>query len=867
MTAQLNIGPASVGRSVSALAGILSELDSSKKAWWTAYHSFVYGDLTGQRRLDLDKLKASFGQMPPSVSANDICISVEIVYATMCSAVCIATRQPDPEKYLASLQSLSAAELKAFFRDLYSGIALKEAGLRIAADLFELSWLPEYLSDEPLEAFRDLLRLTNELYSQFITRYPGVDPLQRVHSALFPKNLLHVSGQFFTPQWMAEWLLDLCQWAPDKRLIDPFCGSGVILLTAAKRALELGLPIEEYADQLCGIDVSPSSVLTSITNFAILSRKHSSKLCPSASAIPLLLCADALSPVLSDANDAEGGLFANEERSIWMGGNRASLSSAEQSGVVAELENDNPPRKGWFGSNWPARSNRTFTSASRAAVDTTSTLSLLPADLLVTNPPWVGWEYMSRPYRLQTVPAWKHYGLYQHKGRDASFLKEDLSTLCLVAAWDRYLQDEGRSSVVLRPSAMYSELAARGLRRLSLFPASGPISLERIDHVVDFPVFETALTDTAIWTLRKSSPTKFPVKTMRWKRSKARWRPSPETSLAEVREHSRSEDAVTLQVNKASPTSRWTTHLVNTTEGASKLLGENTYKARLGIFTGGANAVFYLEPQTTADSSPLGLFRTVTERAKRALESRIVSLERELIYPLVRGRDLSFWNASSSISILCPHTAASKMQPIDPEILAEKYPAVWSYLSSCEDFLRARQGFAGWERHILDKYFYAAQRIGDYTFAPYKVCWRYIASSFVVAVVEATAEGKAVMPNDKVVFLPFNNREEAYFVAALLSSVPVATHVLASGSTRQLSPSIIRGIRLPRFDKDDLAHGAMAKICAEGHQLAKDGKLSEVMSRLEEIDFLSGDVLGVTSTEIKKFRADARTVRGEMSAT
>jgi hypothetical protein len=33
------------------------------------------------------------------------------------------------------------------------------------------------------------------------------------------------------------------------------------------------------------------------------------------------------------------------------------------------------------------------------------------------------------------------------------------------------------------------------------------------------------------------------------------------------------------------------------------------------------------------------------------------------------------------------------------------------------------------------KYFYTLQRVGEYSFAPYKVCWKYIASEFTICVV------------------------------------------------------------------------------------------------------------------------------------
>ena len=140
-----------------------------------------------------------------------------------------------------------------------------------------------------------------------------------------------------------------------------------------------------------------------------------------------------------------------------------------------------------------------------------------PADVLVTNPPWVGWEYIPRTYRDRLTAAWQKYDLFTAKGREASFVKEELSTLALVAAWDRYLKAGGTSAVVLRPAAMQSHLAGRGLRRLSLVrrldapsPATHP-SLHRL------AALRRDRVPAAAWLLQKGAATVFPVPVVEWR--------------------------------------------------------------------------------------------------------------------------------------------------------------------------------------------------------------------------------------------------------------------------------------------------------------------------------------------------------------
>jgi type I restriction enzyme M protein len=57
-------------------------------------------------------------------------------------------------------------------------------------------------------------------------------------------------GQYWTPEVLADFMLDIAQFQPDWKVIDPACGEGVFL----KRALERG------ARQVVGIDIDPETL-------------------------------------------------------------------------------------------------------------------------------------------------------------------------------------------------------------------------------------------------------------------------------------------------------------------------------------------------------------------------------------------------------------------------------------------------------------------------------------------------------------------------------------------------------------------------------------------------------------------------------
>ncbi len=65
----------------------------------------------------------------------------------------------------------------------------------------------------------------------------GGDLLKPLYESLFPRAVRHALGEFYTPAWLAEHVLDQVGYCgqPEARLLDPTCGSGTFLLAALRR--------------------------------------------------------------------------------------------------------------------------------------------------------------------------------------------------------------------------------------------------------------------------------------------------------------------------------------------------------------------------------------------------------------------------------------------------------------------------------------------------------------------------------------------------------------------------------------------------------------------------------------------------------
>ncbi len=65
-------------------------------------------------------------------------------------------------------------------------------------------------------------------------------------------------GAVYTPDWLADHVLDVIGWQPDDDLLDPTCGDGAFLRAAVRRRLAAGA--RDLVGGLRGIDIDPVAV-------------------------------------------------------------------------------------------------------------------------------------------------------------------------------------------------------------------------------------------------------------------------------------------------------------------------------------------------------------------------------------------------------------------------------------------------------------------------------------------------------------------------------------------------------------------------------------------------------------------------------
>ena len=372
--------------------------------------------------------------------------------------------------------------------------------------------------------------------------------------------------------------------------MDPTCGSGTFLCRAIAMKRRAGLSLEAILSTVRGLDLNPLAVLTAKTNYllSVLDLLDSGR----ETVIPVYT-ADVLS--LSAAGEASG------------------------------------PRD-FCTAGHPADAVRDLLSRDGAAAG-----ALEKADIIVGNPPWVNWEYLPAHCRGRSGDAWAGYGLLSAKGLDLSFSKEDVSVLITCAAVDRLLKEGGILGFILRQGLFKSAQNGAGFRRFRAGADGTPVRVLRVDDLSGVRVFEDAAAGAALLFARKGQETAYPVPYFQWRRRDGHktlpfdpYAPLPEVlaglSCQELRAQPASED---------DPAAPWITAPGEELAVIRRALGTNPYRARTGVFTGGANAVYWMKPLSASGSLVTAV--NLVDRAKRKSEQVTVQLEKTFLFPMLKG--------------------------------------------------------------------------------------------------------------------------------------------------------------------------------------------------------------------------------------
>jgi N-6 DNA Methylase len=162
-----------------------------------------------------------------------------------------------------AIRVLTGGEIGAL--ELLAGTPFANIGLHGAVEADFFDWL---LLVEPGGA--ELVNRISAQIGRFRLAEIEVDVLKAIYESLIDPRQRHYLGEYYTPDWLAEWMCQRNFSEPLKtRLLDPSCGSGTFLFHAVRHFLAAaeaeGLPaqeaLERCTDHVFGLDVHPVAVL------------------------------------------------------------------------------------------------------------------------------------------------------------------------------------------------------------------------------------------------------------------------------------------------------------------------------------------------------------------------------------------------------------------------------------------------------------------------------------------------------------------------------------------------------------------------------------------------------------------------------
>jgi len=477
-------------------------------------------------------------------------------------------------------------------------------------------------------------------------------------------------------------------------------------------------------------------------------------------------------------------------------------------------------------------------------------------DYIVGNPPWVNWEHLPDGYRQSIAPLWvSKYQLFPHRGFDAILgkSKDDISILMTYVWRTSCLKNGGKLGFVITQSVFKTAGGGQGFRQFRIPQPNGkfvPLRVLHVDDMVALQPFEGASNRTAVMVLEKGKQTTYPVPYTVWRKVKGA-RFTYDSTLEEVTNATVRLKFVAEPVNPTDPTSPWLTARPKAIKAVRKVLGKSDYVAHAGVYTGGANAVYWVD---IVYKRPDGLVmvRNITEGAKVKVDEVTETIEPDLLYPLLRGRDVRRWKAEPSAWILVPHTVATGWQAISEEQMQRNYPRTWGYLSRFRQVLLNRVAY---KLLRMGHPFYILKDISTYTFAPWKVVWLGFGATEMQAAVVGLVDGKPVMTNQAMhPFVPLDREDEAHYLCACLNSsvvnLAVISHTQLGGKSFAQS-NILEHIRIPRFDPKNPVHCRLAELSMQAHEAAKIGDEMRLREIEAEIDRWAAKLWNLTDDELR----------------
>ena len=701
------------------------------------------------------------------------------------------------------------------------------------------------------------------------------DVLKSTYESLMPKELRHLMGEYYTPEWLVDYTINKTGYKGEEHesVIDPTCGSCVFITRLINRythKFSKSLPyttlVDNIVENFVGFDINPIAVIQSKCNY-ILALGDITQLKHSVS-IPVYMCDSILVPTVH-AKQKEGENVVKIETSIGtfqipLLANRREndlflrtlsdcilsdystfeefeqrlqtkdqISLNEEEKKVSRELFDSLLRHHLSGHDgfWPIILKNSFAPL----------FCRKRFDYVMGNPPWIAWKAMSESYRKLTLDIWLSYGIFEKNAYDKITSHDDFAMAVTYVSIDYYLKEKGIAGLILPQTFVKSLKGGEGFRKFCITRdgKNEPFSIIQVyDMLKVKPFYGIASNKTSVYIFEKSRKMVYPMEEYYDCASSKQILPSDDIDTAMSRLSATQQWASPINDNPRSP---WLTMDPNDLLRLQKYFGESVYSARKGIEPCGAKGI-YLVKATEKRGNTIKI-ENIVDRSRRedvlSLGVHPAFVEPDLVYPMLGGRNFEKWGIKDYIYMVVPHESqgSSIYHGIDESVLRTHFPLTYDWLFYFHDALLDSRIKSA--KFFDPKQFpwYRLDNVGEYTFKPYKVLWKEQSKGLECCVVSTITdryvENKKVVVDSKVLFVSFDSEAEAYYLCGVLNSKDIEDIITSYTINTNKGIDIVNNIRIPKFIPENKTHEKIAELSKAAHAAYREGK-RDVLSILED---------------------------------
>ena len=493
-------------------------------------------------------------------------------------------------------------------------------------------------------------------------------------------------------------------------------------------------------------------------------------------------------------------------------------------------------------------------------------------DVVVGNPPWLAWGRIPEQWRRQTEYLWKSCGLWyvpEEEGDSFSLQSADMATLVYAVSLLRYAAPKAYVGLLTPASLINADPGGRAFRQFHLFPNQRDSALYpnvdvpfRPTWVDDWsrvaPFAPDAANKPIFLISQKGLPADVETKGAVWERVPGHGRLDPSSWW--TAQHALRENLGSFSpVDPKSTTSAW--RFQNASRPQLIAGGTNKYTFGKGLDTRGANGVYFVDisrPQPARGNrkATIQIKNIPSEGRNKNVTTNSGRVEADLVYPLLRGRDVSYWNASPMAYIALPHDPQELDRPLETSKFRREYPGAYDWFKRHRDVLTTRKTppSRGWNMADGGDDWCRVDGALKHMQTGHTIVVREFGNRPAAALVHERTDfelgGRTVRPliDHKLMLCTVGTRNEALYLVAMINSTPMQDLLESFVNSIAVSPKSLKRLNIPDFDSED---GRMSQLVTLAETATAAAGAQETLETIQpEMDRLVLEIV-VASADYK----------------